>query len=96
MKTELLHLEPSNIKSFIYHCVCGNGRMVIRHKDNKVVLDNGKYIAKKDGRYVTPERLPQLKQIEIMNRMIQKYERFEYEGFLYHSPESNIWTKEEI
>lgn len=96
MKSDFVHIEPIKLDSFIWSCLIGNGRMVIRVKDNKAVLDNGRYIVKKEGRYVVQKHYSELAICEIMKRMINKYQRFEYNGFLYHSPELEIWTKEEL
>lgn len=97
MKLESILIESMQLNSFIWHCVCGNGRMIVLGKNgNKAVVDCGKYIVRKDGKYVTQKNYSQLAICEIMKRLIKKYERFEYDGFLYHSPERNIWIKEEI
>lgn len=97
MKSELIKLELMNVKSFVFHCACGNGRMVVRKGEDKAVLDSGKYVVMKNGRYKATPHYSQLKLISIMMAMVEKYERFEYEGHLYHSPEDGgIWTKEEL
>ncbi len=49
----------------------------------------------KDGGYVF-NRVPREQAQKIIRRMIDKHKRFEYDGFYYHSPEMNVWTKQEI
>lgn len=97
MKSELLQIESMQINSFIWHCVCGNGRMIVFGKNgDKAIADCGKYIVRKDEKYIAQKHYSQLAICEIFKRLIAKYERFEYDGNLYHSPEMNIWIKEEI
>ncbi len=96
MKSEYIPLTQQQIESFISTCAYGNGRIVIRYKDNKVVLDYGKFIVKRDGKYMAQKPSSEEVKIDIVKRMIAKYQRFEYDGFLYHSPELDIWTREEL
>lgn len=57
-------------------------------------FNRGKYIVRKEGKYVTQKNYQQSELISIMKGLIDRYDRFEYDGNLYHSPELDIWTKE--
>lgn len=95
MKCELIYLEPSLIDYLIANCALGNGTITVRNKGNKVLISDGRFMLFKDGSFVY-NRVPREEAQKIIRRMIDKYERFEYGGFYYHSPEMNVWTKQEM
>ena len=95
MICELIYLEPSLIDYFIANCALGNGCIIVRNNGDYVRIYNGRYTLFKDGRIVY-QTVPREKAQKIIRKMIDKYQRFEYEGFYYHSPEMNVWTKQEI
>ncbi len=57
-------------------------------------FNRGKYIVREKGKYITKKNYQQSELISIMMELIDRYERFEYDCNLYHSPELGIWTKE--
>ena len=95
MICELIHLSPSLIDHIIANCALGNGCIMVRNKGDYVRISNGRYTLFIDGRIVY-QTVPREKAQEIIRRMIDKYERFEYDCFYYHSPEMNVWTKQEL
>lgn len=71
--------------------------MVVYGKNgDKAILNGGKYMVRKDGRYMLQKNYRKDTVQMIMKGLIEKYHRFEYDSHLYHSPEYGNWTKEEI
>ncbi|QLG46035.1 hypothetical protein [Costertonia aggregata] len=86
-------ISDLRLNVFIHHCIHGNGKMIIRVNKNWAKVDSGKYSICKNGTVMQIHK--NIYQMScILKGLIEKYGRFEYHGYSYHSPNNNIWIKE--
>ena len=91
-------METIEIQSIIWHCLFRHNRLVVRspRRNSKAVLDSGCYIVKTDGKYVVQPYREEKAIMEIFSRLIEKYERFEYDGFAYFKGEHEEWIRNKL
>ena len=96
--SELIELSESKLDSMVCNAVYGYARLVVHGKNgDKAVLNNGSYMVRKNGTYdIQQTNVPKEKLSEVLLGLIKKYNRFEYDGSLYHNESFGIWIKEEL
>lgn len=98
MKMFDVEITDEEIRDFISNTIYGFDRMkVYGSKRDYLTLEMNKYIVFKNGKYDAQNNPPREQIVHIAFSLIEKYKKFEYKNFLYHSPdEFGMWIKEEI
>jgi hypothetical protein len=96
--SERIEINTSKLDSMVCNAVYGYARLVVHGKNgDKAIIDNGKYMLKKNGVYdIQGSALPRDKISDVLLGLIEKYKHFEYDGNLYHNESFGLWLKEKL